>query len=276
MKLAEKRSRSQEKFIVNLQGGRPLLLGNDIDEKVRKYIMTLRYKEGQGPFSIAIAVAKALIEQGDNESLKVLKFGKDWASFGRIGFKKRAATTGKGGCTERSRIGLPVRYCKKIETYNIPHQLVFNMDQTPSKHIQSSRYTMEKSARKSVAIAGSRDKRAITATFIIDLAGNFLPMQLIYGGKTDRSLLKVDFPKGFSLSANPKRYSNKKVTQKIIDEIILPRAKYVREELKLSSNFPALSVMDVFRGQITKAVRNLLKDNNIFISLVPNNTTHIF
>ena len=51
MKLAEKRSRSQEKFIVNLQGGRPLLLGNDIDEKVRKYIMTLRYKEGQAPFS---------------------------------------------------------------------------------------------------------------------------------------------------------------------------------------------------------------------------------
>ena len=57
---------------------------------------------------------------------------------------------------------------------------------------------MEKSGSKSVAIAGSRDKRAKTATFIIDLAGNFLPMQLIYGCKTDRGLLKVDFPKDFS------------------------------------------------------------------------------
>ena len=37
--------------------------------------MTLRYKGGQATFSIA--AAKALIEQGDNESLKVLKFGKD-------------------------------------------------------------------------------------------------------------------------------------------------------------------------------------------------------
>ena len=75
MKLAEKRSRSPEKSIVNLQRGRPLLLGNDIDEKVRKYIMTLRYKVGQ--------------EQGDNESLKVLKFGKDWAQslFRQMGFK---------------------------------------------------------------------------------------------------------------------------------------------------------------------------------------------
>ena len=37
MKLAEKRNRSPEKSIVNLQGGKPLLLGNDIDENVRKY-----------------------------------------------------------------------------------------------------------------------------------------------------------------------------------------------------------------------------------------------
>ena len=33
--------------------------------------------------------------------------------------------------------------------------------------------------------------------------GSFLPMQLLYESKTDRSLLKADFPKGFSLSANP-------------------------------------------------------------------------
>ena len=50
----------------------------------------------------------------------------------------------------------------------------------------------------------------------------------------------------------------------------------MREELKLSSNFPALLVMDVFQGQMTKAVHILLKDHNIFISIVPNNTTHIF
>ena len=96
-------------------------------------------------------------------------------------------------------------------------------------------------------------------------------MQLVY-----RNLPKVDFPKGFWLSANPKYYSNEKETQKIINEITLPRVKFVREELKLSSNFPAFLVMDVFRGQMTKAVDNLLKDHNIFISLVPNNMTHIF
>ena len=62
IKLAEKRNRSPEKLIANLQRGRPLLLGNDIDEKVRKYVMTLRYIGGHTTFSIAIAVAKASIE----------------------------------------------------------------------------------------------------------------------------------------------------------------------------------------------------------------------
>ena len=52
---------------------------------------------------------------------------------------------------------------------------------------------MEISASKSVAMTGSGDKRAKTAMFTIDLAGNFLPMQLIYGGKTKSLFSKVFF-----------------------------------------------------------------------------------
>ena len=80
---------------------------------------------------------------------------------------------------------------------------------------------------------------------------------MIYGGKTDRSLPKN--PKGFSLNTNPKHYRNKKETQKVINEIISPRVKSVREELKLSSNFPALLVMDVFRGQMTTGMHRKLQ-----------------
>ena len=135
---------------------------------------------------------------------------------------------------------------------------------------------MEKVLSKSVSITGSGDKRAITATFIIDLMGNFLPMQLIYGGKTERSIPKVNFLSGFSLSANPTHYSNEKERHKIIDEIILSRVKSVREELGLASTFPVLLVMDVFRGQMTQAVHNRLKELNILVALVLNNMTHIF
>lgn len=46
---------------------------------------------------------------------------------------------------------------------------------------------------KTVAIAGSTVKRMITATFVITLSGDFLPIQLIYGGKTMKSLPPVKF-----------------------------------------------------------------------------------
>ena len=70
MKLAEKRNRFLKKLIVNLQSGMPLLLGNNMDEKVRKCNDFMLQRR---------TVAKTLIDQGDNESPKVLKFGKDWA-----------------------------------------------------------------------------------------------------------------------------------------------------------------------------------------------------
>ena len=44
-------------------------------------------------------------------------------------------------------------------------------------------------------------------------------MQLLYESKTDRSLLKADFPEGFSLRANPKHYINQKETLRIIDPV---------------------------------------------------------
>ena len=91
---------------------------------------------------------------------------------------------------------------------------------------------MAKPASESMEIAASRDKRAISATFIIDLAGNFLSMQLIYWGKIDRSLPKVDFPKGFSLSAYPKHYGNAKETQNVTNEIIFTTRQICKGRIK--------------------------------------------
>ena len=44
----------------------------------------------------------------------------------------------------------------------------------------------------------------ITATFSITLTGEFLPIQLIYGGKTKKSIPSVSFPSDFVMSANEK------------------------------------------------------------------------
>ena len=44
----------------------------------------------------------------------------------------------------------------------------------------------------------------ITATFSITLMGEFLPIQLIYGGKTKKSIPSVSFPSDFVMSADEK------------------------------------------------------------------------
>ena len=93
-----------------------------------------------------------------------------------MGFKRRAATTGKvdipHGARKEAELTFLHDIVSKEENNKVPPSMILNLDQTPSKYIQSSRYTMESKGSKSVAIAGSGDKRAVTATFVITLDGS--------------------------------------------------------------------------------------------------------
>ena len=148
------------------------------------------------------------------------------------------------------------------EEHKVPSCLILNLDQTPLKYIPVGRQSLTKKGSKSVLIAGSADKRNITGTFIITLSGKFLPMQLIYGGKTKESLPRFKFPESFSLSANPKHFSNKAESLKVIKEIILPYVKQQCQELEKLDQ-AAILIMDVFRGQMTEEVVSMLRTNNI-------------
>ena len=83
---------------------------------------------------------------------------------------------------------------------------------------------------KHVHVAEFTYKQAITGTFGITLSSNFLPMQLIYGGKTAQSFPKFKFPETFSLSANTKHFFNMK--ESLFEEIIIFHVKDEREKLK--------------------------------------------
>ena len=109
----------------------------------------------------------------------------------------------------------------------------------------------------------------------VSLKGGFLPTQLIYGGNTNESLLRFKFSGSFSLSVNPKHYSNSLESIKIIDEVIIP---YVNAQLEILSNpyQAALLIFDVFRGQIADEFTSHLLQNNIYFVTVPNNMTRLF
>ena len=102
--------------------------------------------------------------------------------------------------------------------------------------------------------------------------GTFLGLQLIYGGKTNQSLLRYRFPKDFSLSVNPKHYSNEKESLKLINEIVLPYVTKEQQRL-VKPNQQALVIFNVFKGQITDKVLSRCKDSNIGVVFVPANMT---
>ena len=69
-------------------------------------------------------------------------------------------------------------------------------------------------------------------------------MQLIYGGKTSKSLPRVNFLKSFSLSANPKHYSNEQEAIKVLE--VIRYVKKEKERLGMEKDQAVLLIMDVF------------------------------
>ena len=197
-----------------------------------------------------------------------------------MGFVRQLATTGKVPISEEVRKEVEMTYFHSIvttiENKKIPKSLVINLDQTPSKYVPGCNKTLAPKGVKNVSIAGSTDKRTITATFSITMDGQFLPMQIIYGGKTSKSIPRVSFPDGFLVSANPKHYSNEEESLKMMEHIIIPYVQQQRNTLKLDAEYPAMLLMDVFKGQMTNPVNEILKRNNIILQKVPANLTYLF
>ena len=162
-----------------------------------------------------------------------------------------------------------------IEKYQIPPSMVINIDQTPLKYAQVTNQTLVTKGSKHVAITGRSYRQAIPVTFGVTYENGFLPMQLIYGGKTVQSIPRFKFPESFSLSRNPKHYSNTEESLKLLDEVIIPYVVSERERLLLEKDHAALLLMDVFRGQMTRPVLQKFEEHRIFIVRVsPNMTNH--
>ena len=80
------------------------------------------------------------------------------------------------------------------EEYNIPDDLIINFNHTLLAYICGYNNTMEFEGTTSVSVVGkgkkNKKKQQITVPFTGTKTGLFLPMQLIYKGKTTHSLLK--------------------------------------------------------------------------------------
>ena len=129
-----------------------------------------------------------------------------------------------------------------VTTEEIPGELIMNWDQTGIKLVPASSYTMEQCGSKRVEMGGAGDKKQITAVFCGTILGDFLPVQLIYKGKTPRCHPKYKFPPDWSITHSPKRWSNENTMLEYIDDIVIPYVEKTRKLIGESS--PALVIID--------------------------------
>ena len=87
---------------------------------------------------------------------------------------------------------------KVIQDSDILLDLVTNLVQTPLCYVSPGKYTFHFKRSKHVPVKVVDDKRPITVTFDVSAVGEFIPMHVIYGGKTKQILSKFIFPKSFS------------------------------------------------------------------------------
>ena len=195
-----------------------------------------------------------------------------------MGYVRRLATNGKVGILEKLKAEIETVYLydivQKINEHKIPSSMIINLDQIPSKFVPGCNKILAKKGCKSVPIIGSADKRMITAKFSITLTGEFLPIRLIYGDKTNKSIPAVSFTSDFVISANKKHYGNEREALNMLENVIIPYVEKQRVSLNVDFDHPALLIMNIFKSQMTCAVRELLNENHILLEKVPANLTY--
>jgi len=234
--------------------GRPKLLPEELDVKVIQMVKSMRQSGAVINFNIILAIAKGIILANDRTLLKenggTVELGYKWCESlsNRIGFVKRKATTSKPVLAPGLILEIGHTFYHDIneiiKAHHIPPQMIINIDQTPLPFVLISKYTLEKRGAKRISVSGTADYRQITGTLGITMAGDFLPPQLIYQGKTSRCQPQYNFPKEFHVTQTNNHWANEQTSLDYLEHVLVPYVNQQRKEL--SSTSPWLLISDVF------------------------------
>ena len=160
-------------------------------------------------FNIPSDSPSLLPERGGN-----LELGRKWAEsvMTRMGLVRRKATKAarkKPPDFESLKVQFHECITKVVRDHSVPPALILNFDQTATKHVPTSEWTMASQGSIQVSVIGLEDKNEITVLLFCLLSGNFLPPQVLYTGKTPQCHSKISFPEGWDIWHSLNHWSNK-------------------------------------------------------------------
>ena len=124
-----------------------------------------------------------------------------------------------------------------------------------------------------IPIKSVDDKRQITDTFAVSCTEQFLPIQLIYAGKSKRSLPKYSFPPSFSVKFKENHWSNTEKSVEFFKEITFLYLEDTKRLKSYSLEQHALVIMDTFKGEDNDTLKKLCAENYCDVVIVPHNLT---
>src|SRR5690606_22792260 len=142
--------------------------------------------------------------------------------------------------------------------------LVINMNQTGVHLVPSAGWTVtyERINSAAMAVLGAEDKRQITVCLASSLDGELLPLQLIFQGKTDRSLPAAT---AYSLSSraditcSENHWSSQQTMQRYIEKVILPYSERAIQRHTLHSDAEITLVLDGWSEHRSEEFRRYLR-----------------
>ena len=125
-------------------------------------------------------------------------------------------------------------------------------------------------------IKGIDDKRQIIAAFTVSMSGKFLPIQLVYEGKTPRSRPRFDFPANFNVSFSDSHWSNTEKSIELFEKVIFPYLKQAKASLKYPKEKMSLIIMDTFKGEDNDVILDLCEKHMCQVVIVPHSLSNKF
>ena len=124
--------------------------------------------------------------------------------------------------------------------------MIVNFDQTGTKMVPVSEWTLEIQGTKQIDVVGLDDKREVTVLLAVSLSGNLLPPQVIYAGKTRRCHPNANVPDGWNVTRFGSHWSTQDTMVEYVDMVLAPYMAEQQQILGLSSDAVGLCIFDVF------------------------------
>lgn len=178
----EQRILAKMKTLPTKVRGRPLMLGEEIDDEVKQFIKNVRTSGGVVNTIIVVAAVQGIVGAENRALLKEngghMDINRDYARslMRRMNLVKRKGTKTARKLPddfEKIKGDFLDKISKCVKENNIPHELIRNFDQTGLTMVPTSQWTLEVKGSKD-SIFALDDKREITGVIGISLTGSLL------------------------------------------------------------------------------------------------------